>query len=364
MTGPEPRRPDPATYLAAAAASNGSMRAETTSAAEITMKRARWLWQGKIPLGELTIAAGREGVAKSQFSIWEAMHVTRGTTEGELNGQPRPVIICAREDSWEHTIKPRLVAAGADVSLVYRVQVRNITSGKSFDLTLPMDNEILEAEITRLGAALVIFDPLLSVLSAVLNTHRASDVRLALEPLADIAHRTGCAMLGLAHFAKTEGRDAAALISGSHAFKDVARAILVFARDGDDTGVMSQVKNNLGRLSSLSLAYSIDPKQVEVSDGWAEVPVFTPSGETARHVEDLLDGSQMRAMARARDLLRTELSSPQAQAQGGWVLSKDIEQAASVAGIASRTLDRARQELGVIPKKNPQDGSWWIRLPQ
>jgi hypothetical protein len=82
-----------------------------------------------------------------------------------------------------------------------------------------------------------------------------------------------------------------------------------------------------------------------------------------RHVEDLLDSGQMRAMSKARDFLRTELSGPEAMANKGWRPSKDVEDAAKAAGIASRTLDRAKQELGVIPKKNPQDGSWWVYLP-
>jgi hypothetical protein len=217
--------------------------ADTTSADQIEMKRVRWLWQEEggqyqpqIPLAEVTIGAGREGVAKTQWTHWTAARVTRGTLPGELEGKPRNVIICAREDSWEHTIKPRLVAAGADTCKVFRVQVRNVASGKSVNLQLPTDNGLLESEIVRLDAALVIFDPLLSALDARLNSHRASDVRAALEPLADIAHGTGASMIGLAHFTKMEGRDAASLIGDSHAFKDVARAIIVFARDSEATG--------------------------------------------------------------------------------------------------------------------------------
>src|SRR4051812_48137947 len=50
---------------------------------------------------------------------------------------------CATEDSWEHTIVPRLMASGADRSRVFRVEVmtaENIQVG----LTLPRDLVELE----------------------------------------------------------------------------------------------------------------------------------------------------------------------------------------------------------------------------
>jgi hypothetical protein len=162
-------------------------------------------------------------------------------------------------------------------------------------------------------------------------------------------------MIGLAHFAKMEGRDSASLISGSHAFKDVARAVLVFARDSECTGVMSQPKNNLGQLPSASLEYRVEEVRIEVEDGWTGVPRFVMGNATARSVEDLLDTGRARAVAEAKDFLRERLNeAPQ--------LSKDIAEAAGQLGIATRTLDRARKELGITPRKE-KDGKWWMSLP-
>jgi AAA domain len=335
-------------------------QAVVTPASEITKKRARWLWRSvpggpEIPLGEVTVGAGREGVAKTQFTYWLIAQVTRGTLPGELKGKPRSVIICAREDDWEKTIVPRLEAAGADLGKVFRVEAVRVASGRSVHLSLPADNGLLGKEITRLDAALVIFDPLLSALDSQINSNRAADVRSALEPLAGIAHGTGCSMIGLAHFAKMEGRDAASLISGSHAFKDVARAIIVFARDSEDTGVMSQPKNNLGRQPSLSLEYSVEPVEIDVSDGTADVSRFVMGEPTARSVEDLLDTGITRAVATAKDFLRSELNEGEKSA-------KDIAAGARAHQIAERTLARARKELRITPSKH-EDGTWWLALP-
>jgi hypothetical protein len=337
-----------------------TMQAEVTAASAITKKITRWLWLNgfdlpQVPLGEITIVAGREGAAKTQWTYWLAARVTCGTLPGELKGKPRAVIICAREDDWEKTIVPRLEAAGADLDKVFRVRVKKITSGRSVNLSLPADNELLGAKITELDAALVIFDPLLSALDARLNSNRASDVRAALEPLADIAHRTGAAMAGISHFTKMEGRDAASLVSGSHAFKDVARAMIVFARDSETTGVMSQPKNNLGRIPSRSLEYTVVAADVEANDGMAEVSKFVMGGVTARSVEDLLDTGITRAVSAAKDFLRRELDEGEQPA-------KDITAGARAHQISERTLARARKELGITPKKH-EDGTWWLSLP-
>ena len=68
-------------------------------------------------------------------------------------------------------------------------------------------------------------------------------------------------MLGNAHFNKSAGSDPLSLVMGSAAFGNVARAALGFARDTeaeDGSCVISQVKNNLGRLDLPSLRYRID----------------------------------------------------------------------------------------------------------
>ena len=53
-------------------------------------------------------------------------------------GTPRAVIVAATEDSWAHTIVPRLMAAGADLDRVYRVDVVTV-EGTDSALSLPGD---------------------------------------------------------------------------------------------------------------------------------------------------------------------------------------------------------------------------------
>jgi hypothetical protein len=332
-------------------------------ASQIPMLRVRWLMDTpimKIPMGELTICAGREGAAKSMFTIWLAAQITRGTLGGELYGRPRRVIIVAREDSWMHTIVPRLWVAGADMTMVGYIVAHQAWSERDLELSLPDHLDALEEQIGVLDAALVIFDPLMSVLGSI-NTNHAGEVRQRIEPLAHLAQGSGVSMVALAHFAKTEGRDAASLISGSHAFKDVARAIIAFARDEDTSGICSQVKNNLGKLPTISGTYTMLSRMIEIEGAYSEVPYFWPGDQTRRHVEDLLDQGQARAVARARDFLRGLFTG---LAPGTLLVSKEVSDEARQNGISEKTLQRAKEAIGVEPVRGTgTDHRWYLRLP-
>jgi hypothetical protein len=97
-------------------ASNGR-RIRLTWADTITPEPVTWAWldhgAGRLPIGCLALAAGREGTGKSSFGIWLAARVTTGKLPGALFGTPRKVLYAAVEDSWKHTIVPRLIAAGS-----------------------------------------------------------------------------------------------------------------------------------------------------------------------------------------------------------------------------------------------------------
>jgi hypothetical protein len=326
--------------------------AELTPLSAITPRKARWLCEGSIPLGAITVTAGYEGSGKSQFAAWMAAGVTRGTLPGALWGQPRPVIVVAAEDSFEHTIVPRLMAAGADLNMVYRMRVREAATGSAVSLSLPADNDLLRDAVKRLGAALVVLDPLLSAIGARLDTHKAREVRTALDPLAQIADETGCAFDGIAHFSKATGRDPISMITASGAFKDVARAVLVFALDSEDTGVMSQVKNSLGRLPPDSQGYRFDPLWMTVEGSQEQVSRLIFTGQTAQHVETLLDRSSTQAIARARDWLAGYLMA------GPKPAKEVIDAAENSEDIGKRTLMRAKKDLRVKSVKTATGWLW------
>ncbi|MEU8676799.1 AAA family ATPase [Streptomyces sp. NPDC048560] len=321
-----------------------------TRASDIEPEPVEWAWldagEGRVPAGALSIAAGREGTGKSSFGMWMAAQITRGLLPGTYSGRPRAVFYVAVEDSWKQTIVPRLIGAGADLDLVYRVEAVEAEFGET-TLSLPQDNSLMEQAIKDYDVALVVLDPLMSCIGAGIDTHRERDVRTALDPLARMADRTSCVLLGIAHFGKGAGTDPSALITGSGAFKNVPRAVFGFARDEDnDCRVMSQSKNSLGRSDLPSLSYNIETTEVPTKKGIASVGRFAFTGESARSVQEILAQGQEPGdrgeRDEAADWLRGYLLD-----QGGEAPAKDVKKAAAADDISERTLQRARVKAGV-----------------
>lgn len=107
-----------------------------TAASGIKPRPVLWLWRDRLALGTIGLLAGREGQGKSTLGYWLAARITRGDLPGEFEGQAKSVLVCATEDSWEHTIVPRLMAADADLERVYRVEVVSAL-GVHVGLSLP-----------------------------------------------------------------------------------------------------------------------------------------------------------------------------------------------------------------------------------
>ncbi|MFI8512309.1 AAA family ATPase [Streptomyces sp. NPDC085460] len=331
-----------------------------TRASDIEPEPVVWAWlddgEGRVPAGALSVAAGREGTGKSSFGMWMAAHITRGTLPGNFHGKPRAVFYVAVEDSWKQTIVPRLIGAGADLDLVYRVEAVEAEYGET-TLSLPQDNSLMEAAIKEHGVALVVLDPLMSCIGKGIDTHRERDVRTALDPLARMADRTGAVLLGIAHFGKGAGTDPASLITGSGAFKNVPRAVFGFARDDDnDCRVMTQAKNSLGRSDLPSLAYNIESAEVPTKKGPAHVGRFVFLGQSTRSVQDILAqgsepdrGERDEAVAWLVDYMRDN---------GGEASAGDVIKAAEKDGFAKHTIQRARTKAGVTSQKSGFGKGW------
>lgn len=337
-----------------------------TSAADIQPTPVVWGWQDRLPAGHLSLIPGREGIGKSLLLTWLIGQVTRGELPGAYHGTPRPVIYAATEDSWQHTIVPRLIAAGADRDLVYRVEVESIATADKIALTLPRHCDLLAAEIKRMEVAVLALDPLMSAIDSTVDTHNDRDLRTALEPIGRLADDTGCTIVGLAHFNKSATDDPLNLVTGSRAFTAFVRAVIAVARDNESEDrhcVVSQVKNNLGRLDQPNLTYVVDSYTVPTAAGDAIVGKLRFTGESERGVRDILaeagDALGRSERAECMEWLRQELAAPKR--------TKEIEAEGKERGFSQRTQWRARKQLGVKAEQLPTGpkgrNEWWLSMP-
>jgi hypothetical protein len=217
-----------------------------------------WLDRERIPLRGLTVFAGEKGLGKSTLTNgYLPARVSRGELDGELAGTPADTLIVTAEDSWGAVIKPRLMAAGADLDRVHRLEVAD-EHGESL-FTLPDDVPLVESSIASLRdkgrtVAMVVIDPIGAFLPERTDSHKEAHVRRALAPLAAMAERCEVAVPIVMHLTKDESKRLISRVSGASAFVNAARSVLGVVRHPDDPAgeqgrerVLVHVASNWGR---------------------------------------------------------------------------------------------------------------------
>lgn len=312
------------------------------SLAKVTAEEVRWLWPGRIPLGKLTMLDGDPGLGKSLMTLDLAARVSTGKPmprETVPADGPSAVVILTAEDGLRDTVRPRLDALGADVSMVHAV-VGVRAEGVDASVTFPVDLSALGVTVTELDAKLVVIDPFMAFIGDGVNTRIDHDVRRLLAPLARLAETTGAAVLVVRHLNKSLVGSALYRGGGSIAFIGAARAGLLVARDPDDPEkrVLAVTKMNLAP-EPPSLSFTIEGTE----NG---APRVRWLGETQHRANDLVSVSGDEDVRQEAQDLRAfirEMVETASRTQ------KDAVAAIRAAGFdaAERTIRRARKAAGV-----------------
>lgn len=315
-----------------------------TRLSDVNARRVDWLWRGRIPLGKVTVVDGDPGLGKSLLSLDLASRVSPlrtmpDGTKGNLDG-PAGVVLLSAEDDPADTIRPRLEAAGADVSRI--VILSGLRDGDTLRLPTLADLEAIKQAITAVDAKLVIIDPLMAYLPGKIDSHRDQDIRRSLAPLAALAAETGVAVLVIRHLNKAEGKNALYRGGGSIGIIGAARSGLLVAKDPEDEDrrILAVTKANLAQTAP-ALVYRI----AVTAD---ETPYLSWEGATDYTANSLLatqaDGEDRSTLDEAKEFLRGLLRS-------GAVPAKEVQKQADQACISFATLKRAKAVLKIIARK-------------
>lgn len=340
--------------------------------ADVEPEKIEWLWPGRIAIGKQTLIGGEPGLGKSQITTALAATVTNGGTWpcGEGKAPLGNVIILSAEDDAGDTIRPRLDAAGADVTRVHQISAVQGNGKGRRTFNLQADLALLEDEIKSIGdVRLVIIDPVSSYLGKT-DSHKNAEVRGTLEPLGDMASRLRVAVISVTHFSKGAGQSAVNSFIGSIAFIAAARAAFIVTRDPDNDDparrLFVQAKNNLA-IDSGGLACRVE--QRIVGQDIVASAIIWESERISRTADEILAASRGNSerpeRSEAEDFLRDVLS-------GGPQLATEIKSQATAACLAWRTVNRAKHDLGVTATAkadpSPEPGKpprvqWWWSLP-
>src|SRR5262249_12273099 len=154
-------------------------------------EQVQWLWHGRLPLGKLVILEGRPDEGKTTVALDLAARVSTGAPmpfETETRA-PAGVVVLSAQDGLADTIRPRLEAAGADRGRIVSAQPDELPS-------LDQDGlEFVRALMERVGAQLILFDPLMAFVPDAVDTHKDHHSRRLLRKLSGLAEETGATVL-------------------------------------------------------------------------------------------------------------------------------------------------------------------------
>jgi putative DNA primase/helicase len=334
---------------------------------EITPKNVRWVWQGWLAEGKLEILAGAVSAGKTTLAIELAATITRGGKWPDgSQAEAGDVLVWSGEDDREDTLLPRFLAAGGvreRIDFVTGV----IIDGKKrpFDPSTDM-TALMSAARAIPNLKFAIVDPVVLMVAG--DSHKNTEVRRSLQPLAELAAAMNCAALGITHLTKgTAGRDPIERVTGSLAFTAGPRLAMMAAKplDPEQKRRLVRIKSNIGPDGD-GFEYSLTQEPLAGWDGlsgqrvvWGDA-LFGSARELLNDIElpkDEAASTPKRDMATQflRDVLKD-----------GAMPTKWIESAAKQAGLSWRTVQRACADLGVIASRIggiASGGEWRWQLP-
>ncbi len=305
----------------------------------VEQRNVEWLWYPYIPYGKITLLQGDPGDGKSTFMLHL---VARITTKGKLpDGKMFPecqnVIYQCSEDSPSDTIKPRLIAAGANCE-----RVAFITEENS-DLTI--DDHRVEEAIVHTNARLCIFDPIQAYIPPDSDMQNAAKMRAVMKRLAGVAERTRCAIVLIGHMTKaTSGKNLYRGL-GSIDIAATARSVLMIERDPEDSSIryMFPIKSSLA-YEGCAIRFMFDRL--------IGFQFLGTSNYKSVSEPDQDEGSKAQ---RAERMIRAMLSDGE---QAGKTIIEHIQEA----GISEHTIRLIARRIGVKPFR--KGTKWYWKLEQ
>lgn len=314
---------------------------------KVEVEQIEWLFYPFIPYGKVTIIQGDPGEGKTTMVLQIIAKLTRGEailptvslTDDKENAEVSVnVIYQTAEDGLGDTIKPRLLAAGADCS---KVQVIDDT-----DQPLTMADIRLEEAIIQTKARMVVLDPIQGFLGAEVDMHRANEIRPLMKRIAVLAEKYHCAIILIGHMNKNSNGKSSYRGLGSIDFQAAARSVLIVGRikEEPETRVVCHMKSSLAP-EGKSIAFRLDK-----DNGFEWI------GEYDISADELLNGDGKGQKSRkAKEFLLEIL------ADGGMSQKKILEEATK-RGIKGKTLRNAKSELEVDSVK--RGNQWYWVLPE
>jgi hypothetical protein len=211
---------------------------------------------------------------------------------------PAEVLLVSCEDDYGDTVVPRLLAAGADLSRIHRVDGIKSKSGRPQPFSFAHYQQMREQLERQPNVRLVVIDPAGAYVGkAGVDDHKDSELRTLLDPMAELAAERRVTFIIVKHLNKGVTAKAVHKVAGSAGYVNAVRAAFIVTPDpaGEE-----------GRRLLLPLKFNLGPKP----QGLAYRPVTLTQEEQHRALKGYGDLPDDDLDHLARQLFRVEFLGP------------------------------------------------------
>lgn len=335
----------------------------TEKYSDVKAEVIEWLWENKIPKEGITMFVGDPETFKSTTSLYVAAQVSQGRCFPKCDSPTKRglVLIMASEDSHSVVVKPRLMAADADLDKIEHIVSKKVTdvfkrkAKESYITDLIAEIDLLEEKIKSIpDFRLLIIDTLSSYLGA-RKINSMEDTKSFLDRLSDLCYKYHFATIVIHHFNKNEEASAQYRSAGSVGIRGAARAQWGFVLDqkNKERGFMLRDKLNISSVRT-GLAFHMNEVELNLNGKptWVGCCVFEDE-VINEDLQTFLSRGQKKQWSKKDDAvewLKDYLKN------GCEHKTNNVIAAAKEHGIAEKTLRRAKKKAKIQVKaiKNPK----------
>jgi RecA-family ATPase len=361
--------------------------------ASLEPKAPRWLWEDYLLRGGINLIVGPKGIGKTSLVCWLAAQASLG--EEGFGGKPLRVFIDSQEDDPEVVLRPRIEAAGADLSMIATRRPGEPPWKFPRDFAGLLDY-LEQSERCGEPVDLIVLDSLAAYVPRFTAAEMAGE---ALERLTLVCQRFSCAVVFVHHFNKY-GRSLDAAIGGAGAVTRVARTVFVFGEEPRE--LVSLLRRRLARvrleqrrdsdearvLACQKLNVAHKPPALRFASTVVEIPAVERVhrlelvGETECSADLVFEQIRRAPEGESAETeIETAISWLLAYLADGPRQTQRMVADAKLDGISQRTIDRARARLkcqAIHPAhllkllgeeahrglSEEERKAWWLALPE
>lgn len=202
------------------------------SLSSVQTASVEWLVPGILPRGELSVLGADGGTGKGLWQAQLIAHVTTGNANSFFQNplqKPCNVLIFSGEDDPARVLRPRLLAAGADMSKAFVVTADGFFRDNRH--LLAMDSEEFSAFIRNTAPDMVVIDPYQSFLNMDIKMAERNQMRGTTTPFRAVLREINAAGLLVAHSNKKGAVAGRQRLADSSDLWDASRCVIMMGRD-------------------------------------------------------------------------------------------------------------------------------------